>query len=202
VIVLTVLLLAVLATLAVLQRRTSLRLRSLAMTDELTGVPNRRALISQLSAMLRRSAEPISILIIDLDHFKSINDAHGHLTGDEALRRVSAGLREALVTPAVMGRLGGEEFAAVLPATRMEQAGSIAEDLRERVLRLDLSRWLGDRRVTVSIGVATSQPGRDSVSSMLRRADSALYAAKDAGRNCVRCRSHDEEDTRVTPRVA
>jgi diguanylate cyclase (GGDEF)-like protein len=193
VIVLSTLLLAVLATLAVLQRGTSLRLRSLAMTDELTGVPNRRAVLTLLSQMLRRTAEPISILIIDLDHFKSINDRHGHLIGDEALKRVSANLREALSSPAFFGRLGGEEFAAVLPAVRLEHAMVIAEDLRERVLRLDLSRWLGERRVTVSIGIATSQPGRDSISSMLQRADSALYAAKDAGRNCVRSKLTDEE---------
>jgi diguanylate cyclase (GGDEF)-like protein len=193
VIVLGILLVAVLTTLAVHQRRSSLRLRLLAMTDELTGVPNRRAVIALLSQMLRRSVEPISILIIDIDHFKSINDRHGHLIGDEALKHVSADLRSAMVDPAFFGRLGGEEFAAVFPATTMEDARSTAEFLRERVLRLDLSRWLGDRRITVSIGIATSMPGRDSISTMLRRADSALYAAKDAGRNCVRSKAHDEE---------
>ena len=202
VIVLTVLLLAVLATLAVHQRRASLRLRSLAMTDELTGVPNRRAVLALLSQLLRRDTEPTSILIIDLDHFKSINDRHGHLIGDEALKQVSADLREAVNAPAFFGRLGGEEFAAVLPATRLEQARSLAERLRERVLRLDLSSWLGDRRVTVSIGIATSAPGRDSITSMLRRADSALYSAKDAGRNCVRSLSMEEEEQQFAPRVA
>jgi diguanylate cyclase (GGDEF)-like protein len=202
VIVLIVLLLGVLATLALHQRRASSRLRLLAMTDELTGVPNRRAVLTLLSQILRRSPDPISILIIDLDHFKSINDRHGHLIGDEALKRVSADLRDAVVDPAFFGRLGGEEFAAVLPSMQTEEAREIAELLRERVLRLDLSRWLGDRRITVSIGIATSLPGRDSVTSMLRRADSALYSAKDAGRNCVRTKSSDEEERELAPRVA
>jgi diguanylate cyclase (GGDEF)-like protein len=202
VIVLIVLLLGVLVTLAVYQRRASSRLRLLAMTDELTGVPNRRAALTVLSHALRHSPDPISILIIDLDHFKSINDRHGHLIGDETLKRVAADLRDAIVDPAFFGRLGGEEFAAVLPHTNTEAARSIAELLRERVLRLDLSRWLGDRRVTVSIGIATSHPGRDSVTSMLRRADGALYAAKDAGRNCVRARSSEEEERDIAPRVA
>jgi diguanylate cyclase (GGDEF)-like protein len=149
--------------------------------------------LALLTQMLRRNPDPISILIIDIDHFKSINDRHGHLIGDEALRQVSANLRGAIADPAFFGRLGGEEFAAVLPGTALEDARSTAEFLRERVLRLDLSRWLGDRRLTVSIGIATSTPGRDSISSMLRRADSALYCAKDAGRNCVRSKTDDDE---------
>jgi diguanylate cyclase (GGDEF)-like protein len=201
VIVLSGLLLGALAILVVHQRRASARLQQLAMTDELTGVPNRRAVLSSLSRMLRRSVEPISILIIDLDHFKSINDRHGHLIGDEALKQLSRDLRDAVIAPAFFGRLGGEEFAALLPDTSLEDARKVGEALRERVLRLDLSRWLGDRRITVSIGIASSLPGRDSISSMLRRADSALYCAKDAGRNCVRSKSTDEE-REMAPRVA
>jgi diguanylate cyclase (GGDEF)-like protein len=200
VVVLTALLLAVLVWLALHQRRSTRRLRALAMTDELTGVPNRRAVLALLAQLLRRSQTPTSILIMDVDHFKSINDRHGHLIGDETLRAITANLREAVAEPAVFGRLGGEEFAAVLPATGLEQAITIAERLRERVMRIDLSRWLGDRRITVSIGVATSVPTHDSISVMLRRADGALYAAKDAGRNCVRTHVADEEQ--VTPRVA
>jgi diguanylate cyclase (GGDEF)-like protein len=200
VIVLTALLLALLATVAVYQRRNSLRLRLLAMTDELTGVPNRRAVLSLLSQMLRRDDEPHSILIIDVDHFKSINDRHGHLIGDEALRQISANLRVAVDEPAFFGRLGGEEFAAVLPGCDPDEARGVAENLRERVMRLDLSRFLGDRRLTVSIGIATSIPGRDSITTMLRRADSALYCAKDAGRNCVRSKSSSDEESQ--PRVA
>jgi len=205
VVVLAVLLLAVLVWLAVHQRRTGLRLRALAMTDELTGVPNRRALLALLAQVLRRSTTATSILIMDIDHFKSINDRHGHLIGDETLRSITANLREAVAEPAVFGRLGGEEFAVVLPGTGLDQAMAIAERLRERVLRIDLSRWLGERRVTVSIGVATSLPLRDSISIVLRRADAALYAAKDAGRNCVRTEVSPEQlsaEDQVTPRVA
>jgi diguanylate cyclase (GGDEF)-like protein len=200
VIVLTALLLAVLVWLALYQRRSTQRLRALAMTDELTGVPNRRAVLALLAQLLRRSGTPTSILIMDIDHFKSINDRHGHLIGDETLRSMTANLREAVAEPALFGRLGGEEFAVVLPATDLEQAIAIAERLRERVMRIDLSRWLGERRITVSIGIATSVPTRDTISIMLRRADAALYAAKDAGRNCVRTHANAEEQS--TPRVA
>lgn len=200
VIVLTVLLLAVLVWLAMHQRRSTRRLRALAMTDELTGVPNRRAVLALLAQLLRRSATPTSLLIMDIDHFKSINDRHGHLIGDETLRSMTANLREAVAEPALFGRLGGEEFAVVLPATNLDQAIAIAERLRERVMRIDLSRWLGERRITVSIGIATSVPTRDSISVMLRRADAALYAAKDAGRNCVR--THAAAEEQIAPRVA
>jgi diguanylate cyclase (GGDEF)-like protein len=200
VVVLTAMLLAVLVWLAVHQRRSTLRLRALAMTDELTGVPNRRAVLALLAQLLRRSATPTSILIMDIDHFKSINDRHGHLIGDETLRSMTAHLRDAVAEPALFGRLGGEEFAVVLPATDLDQAITIAERLRERVMRIDLSRWLGERRLTVSVGVATSVPTVDSISVMLHRADAALYAAKDAGRNCVRTHAAIEEQ--ATPRVA
>jgi diguanylate cyclase (GGDEF)-like protein len=200
VVVLTVLLVAVLIWLAVHQRRTALRLKGLAMTDELTGVPNRRAVLGLLAQLLRRSTTPTSILIMDIDHFKSINDRHGHLIGDETLRSMTANLREAVAEPALFGRLGGEEFAVVLPDTHLGQAITIAERLRERVMRIDLSRWLGERRLTISIGVATSVPTRDTISVMLRRADAALYAAKDAGRNCVRTQASPEEQ--IAPRVA
>ena len=200
VVVLTVMLLAMLVWLAVHQRRSAQRLGALAMTDELTGVPNRRAVLALLAQLLRRSATPTSILIMDIDHFKSINDRHGHLIGDETLRSMTAHLRDAVSEPAMFGRLGGEEFAVVLPATGLEQAITIAERLRERVMRIDLSRWLGERRLTVSIGVATSVPTVDSISVMLHRADAALYAAKDAGRNCVRTHAGMEEQ--ITPRVA
>ena len=132
VVVLTVLLFAVLVWLAVHQRRSTLRMGALAMTDELTGVPNRRAVLALLAQLLRRSLTPTSILIMDIDHFKSINDRHGHLIGDETLRAITANLREAVAEPALFGRLGGEEFAAVLPATGLEQAITIAERMRER----------------------------------------------------------------------
>jgi diguanylate cyclase (GGDEF)-like protein len=187
VVVLSVLLAAVLGVLVLHQRRSTLRMRTLAMTDELTGLPNRRALLARLAALIQRPETPAcSMLIIDVDHFKSINDRHGHPIGDEALRQLSASLRESVREPAFAGRLGGEEFALVLPNSTIDEALATAEALRQRVHALDLARWLADRRITVSIGITTAAPGSDSLSSVLRRADAALYAAKHAGRNCVR----------------
>jgi diguanylate cyclase (GGDEF)-like protein len=186
VILLSVLLLGLLSVLVLRQRRGARRMHALAMTDELTGAPNRRAVLNYLDAQLRRAdATPCSILVIDVDRFKTINDEHGHAIGDMTLQLVTAQLRSAAVAPALLGRLGGEEFVVVLPCTEMRDAHLIAERIRAQVPSVDLSTWLGDRRITVSIGVATSS-AEDTVSSLLRRADAALYIAKSDGRNCVR----------------
>ena len=125
------------------------------------------------------------MLIIDIDHFKSINDQHGHAEGDEALKLVASELRSAVREPAFLGRLGGEEFVVVLPDTGVDDAAVIAERIREEVMRIDTRRWLADRKITVSIGVTVSVPQADSPSTMLQRADTALYAAKRGGRNQV-----------------
>jgi diguanylate cyclase (GGDEF)-like protein len=186
VILLSVLLLGLLTILVLRQRRGARRMHELAMTDELTGAPNRRAVLNYLDAQLRRAdATPCSILVIDVDRFKTINDEHGHAIGDVTLQLVTAQLRSAAVEPALLGRLGGEEFVVVLPSTELRDAHLIAERIRAQVPSVDLSTWLGDRRITVSIGVATSS-AEDTVSSLLRRADAALYIAKSDGRNCVR----------------
>jgi diguanylate cyclase (GGDEF)-like protein len=188
VIVLTVLLAGLLATLAIYQHGSSLRMRQLAMTDELTGVPNRRAVLARLEPLLAKADEPpCSILIIDIDHFKTINDHHGHVAGDQVLKLVAARVASAVSEPGFFGRLGGEEFLIVLPGTPMEAARGIAEGFRERIMSLDTARWFTDRRrITASIGVTPSEPGADTISSMLQRADAALYVAKRSGRNCVR----------------
>jgi diguanylate cyclase (GGDEF)-like protein len=185
---LTTLLIAVLATLVYYQRLGTLRMRRLAHTDELTGAPNRRAVLGRLALLLRDSAAPpCSILVIDIDHFKSINDRHGHPTGDEVLKVIAQSIREAVREPAFLGRLGGEEFLIVLPDTRLEAARHAAERLREKMTTIDTSAWFADRRtLTASLGVTTSSPGVDTPSTMLQRADSALYAAKRGGRNCVK----------------
>jgi diguanylate cyclase (GGDEF)-like protein len=186
VIVLSLLLLALLTIMALRQRRGAQRLHALAMTDELTGAPNRRAVLTRLEALLQQGdAPPCSILLIDIDHFKSINDRHGHPAGDETLRLLTTQLRSAVTEPAFLGRLGGEEFIAVLPGTSLQEACRIADLTRTQIPLIDLGRWLGERRITVSIGVTTSSVA-DTVSAILRRADAALYAAKHAGRNCVR----------------
>ncbi len=186
VILMSMLLLGLLTTLVLYQRRGTRRMRALAMTDELTGAPNRRAVITHLEALLQRSdGSPCSILIIDIDHFKSINDQYGHQVGDETLRLLTTILRSAVVEPAFLGRLGGEEFVVALPNTVLHEALLVAEQIRAQVPLIDFGHRLGERCITVSIGV-TSSTGKDTVSTLLRRADSALYAAKYAGRNCVR----------------
>ena len=188
VIILTISLVLLLTLLAVFQHRSTLRMHLLAMTDEHTGVPNRRAVLNRLEPLLRRdSVEPCSILIIDIDYFKAINDQLGHSTGDEVLKVVAATVRSAVSEPAFFGRLGGEEFLIVLPATELNPARALAQGLCERIEAIDTSHWFGERRhITCSIGVSASVPGRDTPSTMLQRADAALYSAKRGGRNCVR----------------
>jgi diguanylate cyclase (GGDEF)-like protein len=186
VILLSLMLLTLLTLLVLHQRRGARHMRALAMTDELTGAPNRRAVLAHLAALLeQRDGQVCSILIIDIDYFKSINDLHGHPVGDVTLQHFTAKLRDAVSEPAFFGRLGGEEFVMVLPNTGLHDAHLFAEQIRMLVPAIDLSRWLGGRRITVSIGVAAATAA-DTVSTMLRRADAALYTAKHAGRNCVR----------------
>lgn len=187
VIALAVLLVVLLATLAIHQRRTTLRMRKLALTDELTGAPNRRAVLGSLAAALtREGAGPCTILITDIDHFKGINDRYGHPTGDEVLKFMAAAVRDALREPGFFGRLGGEEFLIVLPDTALAEGRVTAERMRECVAAIDLAHICPvGRSITVSIGVTVSVDG-DTPSTMLQRADDALYAAKRAGRNAVR----------------
>jgi diguanylate cyclase (GGDEF)-like protein len=188
VIALTVLLAVVLATLVMHQRGHARRMRVLAMTDELTGVPNRRAVLTRLGELLAAAAgPPCSVLIMDIDHFKSINDHHGHPAGDEVLKVIAATVRNAVHEPAFFGRLGGEEFLIVLPRTPLPDAQLLAEGFREQIMSIETSSWFAVRRIiTASVGLTVSEPGHDTSSSMLRRADAALYVAKRAGRNCVR----------------
>lgn len=187
VIVLTVVLAMLLATLAWHQWRSTRRMRKLAMTDELTDVPNRRAVLSRLAPLLQQPNPPIcAMLIIDIDHFKSINDQHGHPEGDEALKAVARELREDVREPAFIGRLGGEEFVVVIPGADFDKAYRLAERFRESVMSIDTRRWLTDRRITVSIGLTLSKLTGDTPSTMLQRADAALYEAKRSGRNCVK----------------
>jgi diguanylate cyclase (GGDEF)-like protein len=201
VITLTVILAGLLATLAVYQWRSKRRMRHLAMTDELTGVPNRRAVLTQLAPLIGPTVQRCAMLIIDIDHFKSINDQHGHAEGDEALRAVAAQLRTEVREPAFIGRLGGEEFVVVVPDADLEAAQRLAERFREQVMKIDTSRWLADRRLTVSIGLTLANRAADTPSAMLQRADAALYEAKRAGRNCVRAQLPPESPDPAQARV-
>lgn len=187
VIALSAILLLLLVGLMLHQRRTSQRMKMLAMTDELTGVPNRRAVLLQLEPLLQASPrKPCSLLIIDIDHFKSINDHHGHPAGDLALKHITAALKAQLTDGAFMGRLGGEEFVVILPEVGAEHAEAKADVFREAVRAIDTTQWLDGRRITVSIGVTALISDDDTASTLLQRADTALYVAKRGGRNCVR----------------
>jgi diguanylate cyclase (GGDEF)-like protein len=158
--------------------------QKMALTDELTGLPNRRAALARLTALLARDAPaPLALLIADLDHFKLINDEFGHLVGDEILQAVAGALRASVANPQVLGRLGGEEFLVVLENTGAEEALTVAERIRASIAALDASHWFADRSITTSIGVTVSAKASATPSELLSRADRALYAAKAMGRN-------------------
>ena len=177
-------LVVVLSLLVLRHRRASSRMHGLAMTDELTQLRNRRHVLSRLQTMVADGTSG-ALLIADIDHFKAINDAHGHPVGDEVLRAVAAALRAAVPPGAEIGRLGGEEFVVLLPRTGRAPARQVAEQARRAIAALDTSKWLPDRGVTISIG-ATAFARGDDLAAILRRADEALYEAKRGGRNCVR----------------
>lgn len=158
-------------------------LRRLATVDELTGVLNRRGLEQSLDDM-EEAAQGMSLVLLDIDHFKHVNDRHGHDCGDEVLRRVAAIVAANLRASDVIGRWGGEEFLIACQGTRVRDAARLAEKLRERVLQSEVSCTAGRLAITASFGVALSPPG-GSAANALKRADEALYRAKGAGRNRV-----------------
>lgn len=170
-----------------IKERTDREIMHLAMTDSLTGVPNRRALMDQGGLVLaQRSGRPMSLLMIDVDHFKRINDAYGHPAGDEVLRQATALMAQRLRGGDVLGRYGGEEFCVIAPDTDTPGALILAEALREIIAITPLQTETGEVTVTVSIGIAccSAEAGRE-LKRMLAEADAALYQAKQAGRNCV-----------------
>ena len=162
-------------------------LEAMAYHDELTGVANRRFAVRQLHALLsraRRHEQEISVVLLDADRFKSLNDRHGHLAGDEVLRGLGERLRGRLREEDVAARFGGEEFLVVLPDTAADGAATAAEDLRAAVAAEPFSIGRFALRLTVSVGWATWQG--ESLERLVARADRGLYAAKEAGRDCVR----------------
>ena len=164
------------------------RLREIATTDTLTGVFNRHELMARLRQEIRRNRryfQPISLMILDLDDFKSINDRYGHQTGDRVLRRTGETLTAISREFDIPGRYGGEEFLLILPETRESEAAHMAERLRTAIAAISLHDFGHCVRFTCSIGVAEHVPGLTS-DSLLRRADQAMYEAKRRGKNCVR----------------
>lgn len=168
--------------------REARRLQVLASTDELTGLPNRRAIVARAEVVLRRARRDggvLSVLMIDVDHFKSVNDTYGHATGDALLRHLARILSPGLRSQDRLGRIGGEEFLAVLPGASLERAREIAVRMRDAVLSTPLNTIDAHVPFSVSIGVAGSSASAQTVSAILERADAALYRAKSAGRNAV-----------------
>jgi diguanylate cyclase (GGDEF)-like protein len=174
---------AVLAYLMVRLARDKRRMRVMAMTDELTRLPNRRHLLANAEAELRKG-QPFSLIAFDVDHFKRINDTWGHAAGDVVLQRVAHACRTALRPGDHIGRTGGEEFTAVLPSTVERDGISVAERLRAAVESVDCTDVDPSLRVTISLGVAEWRAG-DSLERLAARADEVLYRAKEAGRNRV-----------------
>lgn len=160
----------------------------LARTDTLTGLLNRRAFSPALSGEIARSERhgaPLSLLLLDIDHFKSINDGHGHAAGDLVLARVAARLVRESRGVDLVGRWGGEEFVVGLTNTALDDARIAAERVRSALMSLEIESEAGARiPVTASIGVSAWEPG-DTLDSLIERADHAMYAAKTSGRNRV-----------------
>ena len=163
-------------------------LEAQSQTDSLTGLLNRRAL-EQIGAQAirraRRQSTALSLIMLDLDHFKSINDEHGHDGGDEVLLHAARCLRHNLRKEDHVGRLGGEEFVAVLPGISHSSAAAIAEDLRRCLARLTVEHQRQEIRISASFGVATLLPTDSTWLEILRRGDRALYIAKEQGRDRV-----------------
>lgn len=158
-------------------------LQRLAITDELTGLHNRRSYSKSLSqnlSLYKRTSNPFSLLMIDIDHFKHINDTYGHLTGDQILKELALILEDQSREYDIVARYGGEEFALILPNTNMDDSIVIAERIRRSI---EIATWTIPS-VTVSIGIATSMIG-ETKRAIQSRADEALYLSKNKGRNQI-----------------
>ncbi len=158
------------------------------MVDGLTQVYNRRFLVEQLDreiARCRRHRRSLGLILLDIDHFKRVNDRFGHPAGDELLRLIATGVKEQLRQEAWLARYGGEEFAVVLPETELRGARACAERIRAAVEALTPTFDGAPREVTLSAGVTCWQPSHRTVEDLLRAADEMLYRAKDRGRNRV-----------------
>jgi diguanylate cyclase len=182
-------------------------IRAESLTDPLTGLGNRKYFDRALDAAVQlalKHGEPLSLLMLDIDHFKSFNDNYGHLTGDQVLRLVGQSLKQTIKGRDTMVRYGGEEFAVVLPDTDLPKGLAVAEQIRRAVMARELKKKstgeiLG--RITVSVGVSMLQPG-DDMDTLIERADACLYAAKRGGRNRVVCEVDPEHSAENDVKVA
>jgi diguanylate cyclase (GGDEF)-like protein len=159
-------------------------LRRLLTQDHLTGAVNRarfQQLFEREHRAWRERGAPLSLIMLDIDHFKRVNDTYGHATGDLVLRRFAETIAKAIRPGDVLARLGGEEFAVLLPSRTLSEAAEIADRLRGLVAEMRVETTQGDLSITVSLGCATASPNGD----LLRSADEALYTAKRNGRDRV-----------------
>jgi diguanylate cyclase len=181
--------------------------RKESLTDSLTSLANRKYFDEALPKAIAAAGgqiEPLSLLMLDIDHFKKFNDNHGHLTGDEVLRLVAGTIKQNVKGQDLAARYGGEEFAVVLPNTPLRSAVTVADHIRRAIMAKELvKRSTGEHlgRVTITIGVATLQPG-DDPQSLIERADNCLYAAKRGGRNRVSSEADPEPAMDATTKVA
>ena len=162
------------------------RLESLIVEDSLTGLANRRYILAQLAGMVsgaRRHERPLAVAIVDVDYFKSVNDRFGHAAGDRALASVAAALRRRLRAEDQLGRLGGEEFLALLADTDAAAVATAVEKLRAEVAASPIE--CGDRELTLTVSIGWAAWEGEPAEELLRRADDALYEAKARGRDCV-----------------
>jgi diguanylate cyclase (GGDEF)-like protein len=169
-------------------KQANVELANLATTDALTGLPNKRAFTEALArdvARAARSGTPLSLIVVDVDHFKKVNDTWGHQTGDVALAKVGEVLRASTRAGDVLGRWGGEEFVVLLPGSDREGGRVVAERVRVALEKAVIVGPKGKLSVTASFGVAVLTGPMDAGSDLVARADEALYAAKHAGRNRV-----------------
>jgi two-component system cell cycle response regulator len=162
----------------------------MAITDPLTGLYNRRYMESHLATQIEQAAargKPLTVLVIDIDYFKAINDSHGHDAGDDVLREFATRIRKSIRGIDLACRYGGEEFVVVMPETDMAVGTIVAERLRRRIASepFSIQQGGGSIEVTISIGIATLDTADDNATSVLKRADQALYRAKRDGRNRV-----------------
>ncbi|MET4799052.1 GGDEF domain-containing protein [Bradyrhizobium sp. LB11.1] len=182
-------------------------IRAESLTDPLTGLGNRKyfdRMIGMAVQSALASGEPLSLLLFDIDHFKSFNDSYGHLTGDQVLRLVGLSMKQTIKGQDITARYGGEEFAVLLPNTALRQALTVADHIRRAVMAKELKKKstgeiLG--RVTISVGVSMLKQG-DDTDTLIDRADACLYAAKRNGRNRVICEVDPEYAVETHNRVA
>ena len=182
-------------------------IRAESLTDPLTGLGNRKYFDRMIEMAVQTAladGEPLSLLMFDIDHFKSFNDSYGHLTGDQVLRLVGMSLKQTIKGQDITARYGGEEFAVVLPNTALRQALTVADHIRRAVMAKELKKKstgeiLG--RVTISVGVSMLKPD-DDTDTLIERADACLYAAKRNGRNRVICEVDPEYAAETQSQVA